>query len=415
LQLPQRTLSGALKEGGRSTSGAQRRRLRHALVVAEVALALVVLVGAGLLFNSFWRLLRVQYGFDPQNVVTFNLFLSPTRYADGTRQTQFLQQVLERVNTVPGVRAAGMTSTEPLRGGPSTDFEIVGREPFAAGQEPIADIRIVDPQYFRAMSIPLRAGRVFAASDTATAPRVMIVNETLARRFFPDENPLGRRITMKDWGPPLTGEIVGVVGDVKERSLDAAPLPEIYWPYPQFPSLFNTLMVKAERDPLQLVNAVKAQIWAVDREQPIAQIATMDEVIAGSVAARRFNLWLFGAFAVCALLLAAIGIYGVISYGVAQRTHEIGVRMALGARRSDVLKLIIGQGMALAGAGVALGWMAALILTRWLKTLLFEVSATDTVTFAAIALLLGVVALLACYLPARRAAKVDPMVALRQE
>jgi putative ABC transport system permease protein len=261
----------------------------------------------------------------------------------------------------------------------------------------------------------LRAGRFFAASDSATAPRVMIVNETLARRFFPDEDPLGRRITMKDWGPPLTGEIVGVVGDVRENRLDAAPLPEIYWPYPQFPSLFNTLVIKAERDPLQLVAAVKAQIWSVDREQPIAQIATMDEVIAASVAARRFNLWLFGAFAACALLLAAIGIYGVISYGVAQRTHEIGVRMALGARRGDVLKLIVGQGLALTGVGIALGWMAALILTRWLKTLLFEVSATDTVTFAAIALLLGVVALLACYLPARRAMRVDPMLALRHE
>ena len=415
LQLPQRTLHSALKEGGRSTTGAQRRRLRHALVVAEVALALIVLVGAGLLFNSFWRLLRVEHGFDPQNVITFNLFLSPTRYAEGAQQTNFLQQVLERVNTVPGVRAAGMTSTVPLTGGPATDFDIVGRPPFAAGQEPSADIRIVDPQYFRAMSIPLRAGRFFAASDTATAPRVMIVNETLARRFFPDENPLGRRITMKDWGPPLTGEIVGVVGDVRENRLDAAPLPEIYWPYPQFPSLFNTLMVKAEQDPLQLVAAVKAQIWAVDREQPIARIATMDEVVAASVAARRFNLWLFGAFAVCALLLAAIGIYGVISYGVAQRTHEIGVRMALGARRGDVLRLIVGQGLTLTGTGIALGWLAALVLTRWLKTLLFEVSATDTLTFAVIALLLVFVSLLACFLPARRAARVDPMVALRHE
>ncbi len=415
LQLPKDALHDVLKEGGRSTAGTRRRRLRNTLVVAEVALTLVVLVGAGLLINSFWRLLRVEHGFDPQNVVTFNLFLSPTRNNDDARKINFLQQVLERVATVPGVRAAGLTSTTPLTGGPATSFEIEGRPPVPDEHAPIADIRIIDPHYFSAMSVPLRTGRFFSERDAASAPRVMIVNETLAHRFFPDESPLGRRVTMKDWGPPLTGEIVGVVGDVKENGLDAAIQPEIYWPYPQFPSNFNTLVVKAAADPLQLTAAVKAQIWAVDREQPIANIVTMDEVISTSVAARRFNLLLFGSFAVCALLLAAIGIYGVISYTVAQRTHEIGVRIALGARRTDVLKLIVGQGMALAGAGVALGWLVALGLTRWLKTLLFEVSATDTLTFVVIALLLGIVALLACYLPARRATRVDPLIALRYE
>jgi putative ABC transport system permease protein len=415
LQLPKYALHNVLKEGGRSTAGTRRRRLRNALVVAEVALALVVLVGAGLLINSFWRLLRVEHGFDPQNVITFRLSLSPTRYADGPQQVNFLKQVLERVAAVPGVRAAGLTTTTPLTGGAATDFEIVGRPPVPDEHAPIADIRTIDPHYFSVMNIPLRAGRFFSARDSADAPRVMIINETLARRFFADESPLGRRITMKDWGPPLTGEIVGVVGDVKENGLAAATQPEIYWPYPQFPSIFNMLMVKAAGDPLQLTAAVKAQIWAVDREQPITNIATMDEVIATSVADRRFNLLLFGAFAVCALLLAAIGIYGVIAYTVAQRTHEIGVRMALGARSNDVLKLIVGQGMALTGAGIALGWLAALGLTRWLKTLLFEVSTTDTLTFAAIALLLTLVALLASYLPARRATRVDPLIALRYE
>lgn len=415
LHLPQFSLQTALKEGGRNTAGTHRRRLRQTLVITEVALALVLLVGAGLLLNSFWRLLRVQHGFNPQNVVTFNLFLSNTRYPDGARQVNFLQRVLERVTSLPGVQAAGMTTTVPLTGGPATDFEIEGRPPAIVGQEPLADIRITDQHYFRAMGIPLRAGRYFSERDSATAPRVMIVNETLARRYFPNENPVGRRLTMKDWGPPLTGEIVGVAGDVKENGLDAATQPEIYWPYPQFPSPFNSLIVKTLGDPLQLVAAVKSQIWAVDREQPIANVTTMSDVIAASVANRRFNLWLFGLFAACALLLAAIGIYGVISYTVAQRMHEIGVRMALGAGRRDVLKLILGQGMALTITGVVLGWLAALGLTRWLKSLLFEVSPTDSATFLAIALLLTLVALIACYLPARRATKVDPLIALRQE
>jgi putative ABC transport system permease protein len=389
--------------------------LRHALVIGEVALALVLLVGAGLLLNSFWRLLRVEYGFSPQNVVTFNLFLSPNRYTDGVKQTNFLQQVLERVAAVPGVRAAGLTSAVPLTGGPATDFEIEGRPPFDVGNQPVADIRIVDPRYFDVMSIQLRAGRVFSDRDSGQAPRVMVVNETLASRFFPDENPLGRRITMKDWGPPLTGEIVGVVGDVKENGLAAATQPEIYWPYPQFPSAFNRLVVKTAGDPLQVVAAVKSQIWAVDREQPIANIATMEEVISTSVAERRFNLLLFGSFAVCALLLAAVGIYGVISYTVAQRTHEIGVRMALGARRGDVLRLVVGQGMVLVAAGIGLGLVAALGLTRLMANLLFSVGATDPLTFAVIPLLLAGVALLACWIPARRATKVDPLVALRCE
>ncbi|HNG33721.1 MAG TPA: ABC transporter permease [Blastocatellia bacterium] len=415
LQLPSHSLQGALKESGRSSAGIGRRRLRHGLIVAEVALAAMLLAGAGLLGTSFWKLLRVEHGFDPQNVLTMNLFLSPTRYPQDAQQTAFLKQVLERTASVPGVRVAGLNTSLPMTGGAATDFEVVGHSPVASGAERLADIRSVDPNYFRAMSIPLRAGRVFTERDTADAPRVMLINETLARRHFPGESPLGRSITMKDWGPPLTGEIVGVVADVKENGLDAETSAEIYWPYQQFPNAFNALVVKTDGDPTGVANAVKAQIWAVDSVQPIANIATMEEVIATSVADRRFNLLLFGVFAALALLLAAVGIYGVISYTVSQRTHEIGIRMALGAQAHNVLALVFRQGMTLVGAGIVLGLAGAFALTRLMKGLLFGVTATDPLTFALIPLALGVVAGLACYLPARRATKVNPLAALHHE
>jgi len=415
LQLPKHALQTSLKEGGRTSAGTRRRYLRNGLVVAEMALTLMLLIGAGLLVNSFWRLLQVQLGFDPQNVVTFNLFLSPTRFSSEPQKINFLKQVMERVQGIPGVRAAGLTSTVPLTGGPATDFVVEGRAPAEPGNEPMADIRIIDPNYFRAMSIALRAGRQFSERDSAEAPRVMIINETLARRFFPDENPIGRRITMKDWGPPLTGEIVGIAADVKENGLDAAIQPEIYWPYPQFPSNFNSLIVKTDGDLIGAVAAVKQQIWSIDSQQPIARVATMDEVLDRSVANRRFNLLLFASFAAVALLLAAIGIYGVVSYTVSQRTHEIGVRMALGAKTADVLRLILAQGLRLAVGGILIGVVGALALTRLMKDLLFGISTTDPLTFAGVALALTVIALLACFIPARRAAQVEPLRALRHE
>ncbi len=415
LQLPKHSIYETLKEGGRSGEGVKRGRLRQALVVSEVALALVLLIGAGLLINSFLRLMQVNRGFDPTNVLTVNINLPFSKYPEGMQQTAVLRQILERISATPGVRSAGLTSTLPFAGGPATDFEIVGRPPAESGQEPFADIRIVDAGYFRTLAIPLRAGRIFSDRDTAEAPRAMIINEEMARRHWPNENPIGRRVTMKDWGPPLTGEIVGVVGDVKADGLDSETRPMIYWPYPQFPSIFNNLVIRAEGDSLGVVAAVKNQIWAVDRDQPLSTIQTMEEVIARSVAPRRFNMLLLSVFAALALALAAVGVYGVISYTVAQRTHEIGIRMALGAQRGNVLGLIVKQGMTLAIAGVFIGLAASFALTRLMANLLFGVSASDPLTFAVVASLLCGVALVACYLPARRATKVDPLAALRYE
>ncbi|HSE37698.1 MAG TPA: ADOP family duplicated permease, partial [Blastocatellia bacterium] len=413
LQLPRLSIHEVVKEGGRGSTGVRRRWLRHFLVVSEVAIALVLLIGAGLLLNSFWRLQRVDRGFDAQNVLTLNLTLS--RQSKPDQQVSFLKDLLERATQVPGVRSVGLTSTLPLRGGPATTFVIEDRPPVELGDEPSADIRIIDPGYFRTMGIPLRAGRAFADTDTATATKVMVINETLARRFWPGEDPIGKRITMKDWGPPLTGEIIGIAGDVKADGLDSESRPMIYWAYPQFPVIFNSLVARTEGDPLNIVGAIKSQIWSVDPAQPVASVATMEEVLAGSVAPRRFNTLLIGIFAAVALALAAIGIYGVISYAVSQRTHEIGIRVALGAQGSDVLKLVVVQGMALALAGVGLGLGAAVWLTRLMSTLLFGVSPTDAPTFVAVAMLLTAVALAACIVPARRATRVDPMLALRYE
>ncbi|MGB7024075.1 MAG: FtsX-like permease family protein, partial [Candidatus Acidiferrales bacterium] len=274
---------------------------------------------------------------------------------------------------------------------------------------------VIDPGYLQTMQIPLLAGREFTERDNQDSARVMIINETMARQFWPNESPIGKRITMKDWGPPLTGEIVGVAGDVKINRLDTAVGPAIYWPYSQFPVNFNAIVVRGDTDPLRLVSAVKSQIWSVDKNQPISKIATMEQVLSDSIAQRRLYLVLLGVFAGAALLLAAVGIYGVMSYSVSQRTHEIGIRLALGAAQSEILKLILGHGAKLALLGVATGILAATALTRLMSSLLFGVSPSDPATLAAVAVLLMLVAMAACYIPARRAMRVDPMIALRYQ
>jgi putative ABC transport system permease protein len=302
-----------------------------------------------------------------------------------------------------------------LNGGASTDFEILGRPAPKPGDEPEANIHMVSADYFRTMGIRLVSGRWFTERDTAEAQRVMVISEAMARQFWPGADPIGQRVTMKDWGPPLTGTIVGVVGDVKLDGLEVATRPALYWPYTQFNGLFNSVVVRTDAAPRAIVPALKAAIWSIDGQQTIASIRTMDELLAEQFAARRFNLGLLGAFAGLALLLSSLGIYGVLAQAVQQRTQEIGIRMALGAERGDVLKLVLSQGLTLSLVGIAIGLAGSFALMRLMSNLLFGVRVTDPAAFAGAAVLLTIVALAACWIPARRAMRVDPMVALRHE
>ncbi len=401
-----------LKEGGRDAAGLLRRRLRGFLVVTEVALAFVLLIGAGLLIRSFARLTEVNPGIDPRSVLTMDIALPFAKSRDG-RGVAFFQQTLERVRALPGVEAAAMVSPLPLRGsGSSVGFTIEGM-PSPTAQTFNAGSRIISPDFFKTFRATLIKGRLIAESDSANAPFVVVINESLARNYFANEDPLGKRITFN--GDTRNREIVGVVGDVKNPALDEEAKREIYWPMAQFTPRSMSLAVRASGDPMQMVAAVREQVWAVDKDQPVSNIETMERLMAKSVAPRRFNLLLLGVFALVGLALAVVGLYGVMNYTVTQRTREIGVRMAMGAQTGDVLRLVIGEGMKLALIGALLGLGGALALTRLLKTLLFGVSATDPLTFAVIAVLLTGIALLACWIPARRATKVDPLIALRSE
>jgi putative ABC transport system permease protein len=418
LQVSKLNLNEALKEGGRSAnaSSARHNRVRAALVVSQVALALVLLIGAGLMIKSFLRLREVDPGFNAENILTAGISLTRADYPqDDPRRTAFFQQVIGRVKALPGVASAGAISHLPLGGrGVNMRFTIDGGSPASPTDELAADLRVTSPGYFETMEIPLMKGRVFTEGDAVSTPRVIIVNESFARRFFPGSDPVGRHL--KVGASLFTGEIVGVIGNVRHRGLEAEARPEIYISYLQntlWPVM--NLVVRTSSDPNLLASAVRSEIQAVDKDQPVFNIKTMDQLLSESVAQRRFSMMLLGAFAVLALLLAAAGLYGVMSYLVGQRTHEIGVRMALGAQSVDVLRLILGQGLRLTLIGIAIGLLAAFALTRVLTTLLYGVKATDPATFVSIPLLLTLVALLACYVPARRAMKVDPMIALRNE
>jgi putative ABC transport system permease protein len=413
LQASKIDLGVTLKEGGRDAAGLLRHRLRGFLVVTEVALAFVLLIGAGLLIRSFARLTEVNPGIDPRSILTMDISLPFAKYRDGAGAA-FFQQTLERVRALPGVEAAAAISTLPLRGtASSVDFAIEGR-PSPTAQTFNARIRNISPDFFKTFRVPLIKGRLIAESDNDNAPFVVVINESLAGIYFANEDPLGKRITLP--GATRAREIVGVVGDVKNSALDEEAKREIYFPMAQqSPVLSMSLAVRASGDPMQMAAAVRGQVWAVDKDRPVANIETMERLLAKTVAPRRFNLLLLGVFALVGLMLAGVGLYGVMSYTVTQRTREIGVRMAMGAQTGDVLRLVIGEGMKLALIGVLLGLGCALALTRLLKTLLFEVSATDPLTFSVIAAALTLVALLACWLPARRATKVDPLIALRHE
>jgi putative ABC transport system permease protein len=408
-------LGVTLKEGGRDAAGLLRRRLRGFLVVSEVALAFVLLIGAGLLIRSFARLTEVDPGLDPRSVLTMDLALPFTKYKDGGSGLAFFQQTLERVRALPGVEAAAAVSPLPLSGGHSSGgFAIEGRPSPPTEQTLNAGYCQISPDFFKTFRVPLIKGRLIAESDVAKTPLVIVINESLARKYFANENPLGKRII------PLGGaarEIVGVVGDVKHSALEEEAKPEIYSSMAQaeFPVTFMSLAVRTSKDPMQMLAAVRGQVWAGDKDLPIFNIETMERLVNKSVAPRRFNLLLLGAFALVGLALAGVGLYGVMSYTVTQRTREIGVRMALGASRSDVLRLVIREGMKLALIGASLGLGGALGMTQLLKTLLFGVSAADPLTFSVITAVLMIVALLACWIPARRAAGMDPLVSLRVE
>ena len=408
--------SDALKSAHRVSATMRESRLFHVLIVAEVALSLILLTGAGLLTNSFVRLMQVPLGFNPQNILTIQLF-SPdvTEARPDARILAKWQDVLEKVRSVPGVQSAGLVNNLPISGGVATDFEIPGRPPFSRDNEPSAEVRITDSDYFRTMQIPILEGRGFSRQDLPDFPKVVLINRTMADRFWPGEDPVGKRLTMKDWGPPLTGEIVGVVGDVKQDGPDTPVNSMIYWPYTQFPSLFNCLVVRTTVEAPSVLEGVRRAIWSVDPEWPLAEIRTMEQVLASSVAQRRFSMVLAGVFASISLALAAIGIAGVMAFTTEQRTQEIGIRRALGAQTVDIAQLVLRLGFRLIFLGIAIGLAAALVSSRLLTHLLFGVTASDPFTYFAAATVLVLAAAIACYLPARSATRVDPMVVLRYE
>jgi putative ABC transport system permease protein len=411
-------LNEALKEGGRSvTESRGKRRWRDLLVISELVLAVVLLIGAGLLVKSFWHLLRVDPGVNTERVLTMQLALRGQRYNDPQQVAAFYQRLLERIQALPGVRAAAASNSLPPDSTEfSDDFTMEGRPPVPNQPPQIAYMIRVSPDYFRAFSIPLSRGRYFGAGDSRETLRVAVINETLARQFFPNEDPIGKRINTGDERQPSWWQIVGVAGDVKYNGLADETQPAMYQPLIQAISFNVFLIVKAEStDPLSLAAAVRNEVRSLDRDLPVAKVQALEQHFASAVSLQRFGATLIALFAALALILASIGIYGVISYSVTQRTHEIGVRIALGARSSDVLLLVVKQGMALTAIGVAIGLIASFALTRLMRTLLFGVSATDPLTFVAVAVLLASVALLACGIPARRATKVDPIVALRCE
>ena len=415
-------LTEALKEGGRgSTSGARRNQVRNSLVVAEIALALVLLVGAGLLLKSYARVQDVNPGFNPNNVLTMEVSLPQLKYPSpgpaylgGTSAINFFQEAHRRIAELPGVQATGCTTTLPLSGSNSdSSFAIEGANLQPGEPGPDEEIRAITPEYFRVLQTPLLEGRFFNDADTADSPQVVIINEALARKYFPKGDALNKRITFDDpRKDPKWVRIVGIVGSIRHRRLDLDPQPEYYVPQAQFPVRSMVLAVRSGQDPRTLTSAIRREIQSIDPDQPIANVRTLQAVTADSIAPRRMSVALLGVFAGIALLLAGVGIYGVISYLVVQRTHEIGVRMALGAQRSDVLGLVVGHALKLVGIGTVIGLILAFLSTRTLSALLYSVGAFDPTTFVFVTIALAAIALLASYIPALRATRADPMIAL---
>jgi predicted permease len=375
---------------------------------------MMLLVGSGLLMRSFLRLVSVDPGFDAQNVLTMTISLAGSEHKTGPQRAAFFGQLNERVHSLPGVESVSAINHLPLAGDLWTlGFTIEGRPALLPGEKQGAAYRIVRPDYFQTMGATMLHGRDFTAHDNDQSPAVVIVNESLARRFWPNETPIGKRITVANDG---LREIVGIVKDVKQSEWSAEANPEVYLPHLQVPSPRGmTIVVRSSSDPLALVGAIKNAVWAIDKNLPVSEVRAMEDVVSDAIGPQRFNTILLGLFSAIALLLAVVGIYGVLSDAVTARTHEIGVRMALGARSADVLRMVVGQGMALVGIGIAVGLFGAYLLTQLMSTLLYEISATDRATFIGIPVVVAAVAFAACLVPARRATKVDPLVALRYE
>ncbi|HEU5459964.1 MAG TPA: ABC transporter permease [Pyrinomonadaceae bacterium] len=415
-------LQTALEQGGRTSGpGASRLRFRQMLVVFQVSVAVMLVIGAGLLIKSFWLLQRVDPGFEAEGVLSAGLTLPVSKYSEPNLINNFHKQLLERISAVPGVKTATIAYDAPLQSNWTDSVEIEGRVLPADSRPESANFIPVGPDYFDTVGVKLAAGRKFTPLDDQDHPGVALVNESFVKHYFPNENPLGRRIRP---GPPariwdqqrLTSfEIIGIVRDVKLAGLDAPSEPAYYLPASQAPLGDMTLLVRTTTDPLSIVGAVRQAVWSVDPNQPISNVSTLEKVVDDSIAQRRLNMLLMGLFGGLAMLLSAVGIYGLLSHAVTQRTQEMGIRMALGAQVSDLLKLVLRQGMTLALAGVAIGVAGAFVLTRLIRGLLFGVGPNDAMTFIVVACVLTIVALLACYIPARRATKVDPLIALRYE
>ncbi|MFY9556001.1 MAG: ABC transporter permease [Blastocatellia bacterium] len=417
-QVSKTDVNEILKDNSRGAMGGANNRLRSVLVVAEVALSLVLLVGAGLLFRSFLQLQSVQIGFNPQQVLTLRLTPSGTNFREDPQYVAFYKQVEERLTAIPGVEAVGAINTLPLVKGPTTAFRVEGRPLLPIDQWPGANYRNVNPSYFRALNILILQGRGFEERDNASAPLVALINRATAEHDFAGEDPVGKRINFGGTDSnrqPIWFEIVGVVGNVRSIELKEEPLPEVYTASLQDAFGGMSFVIRTTIEPVGLTPAVRQAVQDVDKAQPVADIRTMENVVSESVMQPRFNVTLLGIFGGIALVLSAAGIYGVMAYTVAQRTHEIGIRIALGAEAGDVLKMILSQGLRLTATGIALGILVSVVLTRFLSGLLFGISATDPLTFAVVALFLAGVALVACFVPARRAAGTDPMIALRYE
>jgi predicted permease len=415
LQLSRTNVNQTLRDEGRGSTGGHRRvQLRGLLVVGQVALSLLLLIGAGLLVRSFSRLLHVEPGFDPQNVLSMNVSLPTVKYSDAQKQVAFFEELVRRVSAVPGVRSAAISAALPLVPKRITPVLPEGQPEVPLAERPFIIIEAINPTWFRTLRVPLQAGREFTDADNAQSPNVVIVNQALARRFFPNQNPIGKHITM---GRQAPSEIVGVAADVKNQGLALAPQIQLYFPFSQLPWGNMNLLVRTATDPHTMVSAVRAQISALDSDQPVTNVQTIDELMDGSRAQPRFILLLLGIFSAAALVLAMIGIYGVLAYTVAQRRQEMGIRLALGAEKSDILRLVVGQGLTLAGCGIALGLMGALalswIMASMLSDILYQVGARDLATFVIAPTVFLVIALCASYLPAKRATQVDPNQALR--